>query len=159
MVRKKRELPFVELMKRLGDSGINMDVPLSSRSREWDLLETIEERTRRVLGIVNNENRKITDMLFFVMYDIESDKVRYHVSKYLLKKGCFRMQRSVFLAELSYESYNQIRSDLAEVQACYENKDSILIVPVSTELLNSMKVIGKSINVDVITRSKNTLFF
>lgn len=54
-------------------------------------------------------------MLFFVMYDIESNKVRYQVSKYLIKKGCFRIQRSVFLAELSHEDYSQIRSDLAEV--------------------------------------------
>ena len=104
-------------------------------------------------------HKKITDMLFFVLYDIESNKVRNQVSKYLLKKGCFRIQRSVFLAELSPERYSQIKSDLAEVQACYDNKDSILIVPVSTELLNAMKIIGKSINIDIITRSKNTLFF
>ena len=41
----------------------------------------------------------------------------------------------------------------------YTEKDSILITPISTDLLNSMKIIGKSIDVDVITRSKNTLFF
>lgn len=140
-------------------AGIHSDVLLSSVSSDWEDLGTLEERTRRVLGIVENKNRKITDMLFFVMYDIESNKVRYQVAKYLLKKGCFRIQRSVFLAELSREAYNDIRSDLAEVQACYDNHDSILIVPVSTELLNAMKIIGKSINVDVITRSKSTLFF
>lgn len=27
------------------------------------------------------------------------------------------------------------------------------------ELLNAMKIIGKSINIDIITRSKNTIFF
>lgn len=146
-------------MLRIANAGIAADVAVSQVDCEWQDLETLEERTQRILGIVNNKHKKITDMLFFVLYDIESNKVRYQVSKYLLKCGCFRIQRSVFLAELSPEKYQQIKSDLADVQACYENKDSILIVPVSTELLNAMKIIGKSINIDIITRSKNTLFF
>ncbi len=37
--------------------------------------------------------------------------------------------------------------------------EQIFLHPFSSELLNSMKIIGKSINVDVITHSKNTLFF
>ena len=98
-------------------------------------------------------------MLFFVMYDIESNKVRYNVVKYLERMGCHRIQKSIFLADLSREKYDSIREDLAEVQALYDNHDSIIICPVSSELLNSMKIIGKSINVDVITHSKNTLFF
>ena len=48
---------------------------------------------------------------------------------------------------------------LTEVQAFYDNEDSILVVPVSTDLLKSMKVIGKTLDVDIIMRSKNTLFF
>lgn len=159
MPRKKKELTFQEKMFRIKQAGIPEDVAVSAVDCEWTELETLEERTQRILGIVNNKNKKVTDMLFFVLYDIESNKVRHQVSKYLLRKGCFRIQRSVFLADLSPERYTQIKSDLAEVQACYENKDSILIVPVSTELLNAMKIIGKSINIDIITRSKNTLFF
>lgn len=55
--------------------------------------------------------------------------------------------------------YEQIKSDLAEVQACYENNDGILVVPISTDYLKAMKVIGQTINVDVITKTSNTLFF
>ena len=61
------------------------------------------------------------------MYDIESNKVRNQVAKYLLRKGCFRVQRSIFLADLNNQDYEQIRSDLSEVQACYDNHDSIMI--------------------------------
>ena len=64
-----------------------------------------------------------------------------------------------FLGWYKFEKYEQIRSDLAEVQSYYDNHDSILIVPVSTELLKSMKIIGKSIDMDIIMRTKNTLFF
>jgi CRISPR-associated protein Cas2 len=86
-------------------------------------------------------------------------KVRYNVVKYLIKRGCTRIQKSIFLADLSHEIYDSIRNDLSEIQSLYDNHDSIIICPISTDLLKSMKVIGQSINMDVITRSKNTLFF
>ena len=73
--------------------------------------------------------------------------------------GCFRIQRSIFLADLTPERYEKIRAELTEVQSYYENEDSILIVPVSTDLLKSMRIIGKSLDVDIIMRTKNTLFF
>ena len=159
MAKKKVDLTFPQKLAKLKHAGIQGAKMLSSESSGWESLDSLEMRIENLLGIVNNPQRKVTDMLFFVMYDIESNKVRYQVSKYLLKMGCFRIQRSIFLAELSLERYEQIRSDLTEVQSYYENQDSILIVPVSTELLKSMKIIGKTIEVNVIMKTKNTLFF
>ena len=98
-------------------------------------------------------------MLFFVMYDIESNKVRNLVAKYLIRMGCTRIQKSFFLADLEPDSVSKIKSDLADVQSAYENNDSILIVPVSTDELRAMKIIGQNIDVDLIVRNKNTLFF
>ena len=98
-------------------------------------------------------------MLFFVMYDIESNKVRRYVVKYLERKGCTRVQKSIFLANLSMEKYQDIRNDLAAVQAAYANEDSILIVPITTDYLRSMKVIGQNIDIDIITHTQSTLFF
>ena len=98
-------------------------------------------------------------MLFFVMYDIENNKVRRYVVKYLERKGCTRVQKSIFLADLSIEQYQDIRNDLAEVQAVYENKDSILVVPISTDYLKAMKVIGQNVDIDIIMHTRNTLFF
>ena len=73
--------------------------------------------------------------------------------------SCYRIQKSIFLANLSMEKYEIIKSDLVEVQSLYENHDSIIVCPVSSDLLRSMKIIGHNINIDVITQSKNTLFF
>ena len=109
--------------------------------------------------MADNTRRRLGRMLFFVMYDIESDKVRRLVCKYLIKAGCTRVQKSIFLADCPVETYNKIRSELAEVQAVYENEDSIIILPVTSDYLRMMKVIGKNVDVDVITHSKNTLFF
>ncbi len=93
------------------------------------------------------------------MYDIGSNKVRALVAKYLLRKGCTRIQRSIFLADLSTADYETIRNDLTQVQAAYENKDSILIVPISTDYLRSMRIIGQKIELDIILHNKNTIFF
>lgn len=79
--------------------------------------------------------------------------------KYLERMGCYRIQKSIFLANLSMEKYEQIRSNMVEVQSLYENHDSIIICPVSSDILRSMKIIGQNINLDVITQNKNTLFF
>ena len=98
-------------------------------------------------------------MIFFIMYDIESNKVRRYIAKYLEKKGCTRIQRSIFLADADTAIYNEIKNDLTEVQACYDNNDSILVVPISPDYLRAMKIIGQSIDLDIITRSKTSLFF
>lgn len=79
--------------------------------------------------------------------------------KYLERQGCTRIQKSIFLADLEMSKFNEIKNDLAEVQAVYENNDSILVVPITTEYLRSMKIIGQNIDIDVITHSRNTLFF
>ena len=159
MAKKKTELTFAEKIAKIKHAGVEGSRMVSTLPTGWDTLETLEQRIAHVLGIVNNDNRKATDMLFFVMYDIESNKVRHQVAKYLLKMGCYRIQRSIFLADLTPERYEKIRTELTEMQSYYENEDSILIVPVSTDLLKAMRIIGKSIDVDIIMRTKNTLFF
>ena len=159
MSKKRKELTFLEKLAKLRHSGLQGSWMVSENNIDWDSLDSLDVRVRRLLGLVNRSERKVTDMLFFVMYDIESNKVRQQVAKYLLKMGCFRIQRSIFLADLTPEKYELIRSDLTEVQSFYDNQDSILIVPVSTDLLKSMKIIGKSVDVDIIMRTKNTLFF
>ena len=157
MGKKRIELTLPQRLAKLKHAGVEGSKMISTNSPEWEPMDSLEERVKQLLGIVSNT--KVTDMLFFVMYDIESNKVRQQIAKYLLKMGCFRVQRSIFLAELDPEKYERIRSDLTEVQSYYDNHDSILIVPVSTDLIKSMKIIGKSIDVDIIMRTKNTLFF
>lgn len=160
MVRKKKEPPsFVEKMQKFIHAGLSGSAVPNRIDNDLDNLSSLEERVSKVLGIVNRSNRSATSMLFFVMYDIESNKVRNQVVKYLQRKGCVRVQKSIFLADLEIAEYNNIRNDLAEVQAAYENKDSILVVPISSDYLRSMKIIGQKIELDVIMHSKNTLFF
>ncbi len=156
---KKTPLHYIEVLRKLKNSGLEHSPQVNRPVGHLDDLPSLKERVDVILGITNKEKRTQGNMLFFVMYDIESNKVRYNVVKYLERMGCHRIQKSIFLADIDMEKYERIKTDLAEVQALYENNDSILVCPVSSDLLRSMKVIGKNINLDIITHSKNTLFF
>lgn len=159
MGRTKNAKDYLMVLRRLAKSTEEFG-PAPNRAKEdWENLPSLEQRVKGILGIANDKYRKSTNMLFFVMYDIESNKVRRYVVKYLERKGCTRIQKSIFLADLSMDKYQDIRNDLAEVQAAYDNQDSILVVPITTDYLRSMKVIGQNIDVDIITHTRNTLFF
>lgn len=160
MPRKRKTLSFVEAMHKLHESGLDRN-PSPNRTipADFDSIPDLQERLKTIFNVINNNQRPPSRMLFFVMYDIESNRVRRQIVKYLERQGCSRVQKSIFLADLPAPAFEQIKNDLAEVQACYENQDSILVVPISTDYLQAMKIIGQEINIDVITKSKNTLFF
>lgn len=157
--KKKEPLSFVEIMRKLAKAGMENPQSPNRVTNSIDNLDTLEDRIKVLLNIVERDKRPAKYMIFFVMYDIESTKVRNQVAKYLLKNGCVRVQKSIFLADLPLNTYEKIRNDLAEVQQAYENNDSILIVPISTDLLTSMRVIGQTIDIQLITKNKNTLFY
>ncbi|MBO4332348.1 MAG: CRISPR-associated endonuclease Cas2 [Paludibacteraceae bacterium] len=159
MGKSKTADGYIEALRKLKNAGLSGSPPPNHSTNEEDGLTSLEERIDKIIGVINQNKRPKGNMLFFVMYDIESNKVRYNIVKYLERQGCIRVQKSIFLADLSNEKYEEIRNDLTEVQSLYDNHDSILICPVSTELLKSMKVIGQNINFDVIVKNKNTLFF
>lgn len=161
MVKKKVKTPltFPQVMRKLVKAGISDNKMINRLPNNYDDIPDLPSRVREMIGLINRPQRPIGNMLFFVMYDIESNKVRYQIAKYLLRVGCLRIQRSIFLADLSTDKYDMIRRDLTEVQSLYENHDSILVVPISTDYLQAMKIIGKSIDLDIIMKSKNTLFF
>lgn len=129
------------------------------RQSDVDDLPTLEERLKVILDLLNKKERQSSNMIFFVMYDIASNKVRRAVVKYLQRRGCHRVQRSIFLADVKPEVCSEIQHDLAAVQAMYDNKDSIFIVPLSIDYVKSMKVIGENIDFDLILKTKSTMFF
>lgn len=159
MTRKKKpELTFAEKLRKIKKAGLEGSPPPGS-SNTPDELEPLNERVQRILGIVKNFENTPGKMIYFVMYDIENNKVRAQVVKYLIKKGCTRVQKSIFLANTRREVFDEIRTDLREVQACYENNDSIFLVPVSTDEIKAMNVIGQNIDFELILQNRNTLFF
>jgi CRISPR-associated protein Cas2 len=119
---------------------------------------SINERIEKILGLFKNY-KKQTNMLYFIMYDIENNKVRNHIAKFLIKNGCVRVQKSIFLADSKRETFDKIHKTLKEVNDLYDNHDSIIFVPVSVDELRAMKLIGKNIDFDLIMNNNSTLFF
>lgn len=159
MPRTTNKKDYLKALKRLSEEGSALGPPPNRHIDDWEQIPDLNTRIQAVLGLTRKKQRNATDMLFFVMYDIESNKVRRCIVKYLENKGCTRVQKSIFLADLSMEKYQAIRNELAQVQAAYDNQDSILIVPITTDYLKAMRVIGKNIDMDIITHARNTLFF
>lgn len=162
MPRKQRPpLTLLEQMQKLKAARLVRPPvrPEDDADRSEPDIGSVEERVKKILGIIDRKKKIANRMLFFVMYDIESNKVRTLVHKYLKRMGCTPIQRSIFLADAPVETYNRIKEDLAAVQEAYDNDDSILVVPLSTDYLKMMKIIGHKIELDVITHSKSTLFF
>lgn len=159
MRKTKKPLPYIEVLRRLAHAGVEGSPPVNRITGKTDDMPSLEKRVDFLLGIVNKPKTSATDMLFFIMYDIESNKVRREIVKYLEDKGCTRIQKSIFLANRDRSVFDQIKKDLAEVQALYDNHDSIIMCPVSTDELRAMKIIGANVNVDIIMRTHNTLFF
>lgn len=152
----KREFDLVERLKMLTDAGFREELPVDP---EIDELDSLSTRLERILGIVNNQPVKATEMTYLIMYDIRSNKVRTLVAKYLKKNGCIRIQKSVFLARSENKQFRNIVDTLAKVNSYYENKDSILLAPINTTDLRAMQVIGKDLQIDILQNPPNTLFF
>ncbi len=156
---KKAASDYLEVLRMLRHSGLTGSPVINRLAVGADALPALQQRIDAILGLCRQTKKNGGDMLFFIMYDIESNKVRYNIVKYLERMGCYRIQKSIFLANLSVEKYERIKSDMVEVQSLYDNHDSIIVCPVSSDILRSMKIIGQNINLDVITQSKSALFF
>ncbi|MCF8398523.1 MAG: CRISPR-associated endonuclease Cas2 [Bacteroidales bacterium] len=159
--KKKKELSFVEKMRLLKRAGMENAKQIESEettAKESKMLP-LEERLQEVLGIYNNQKKHPNRMLYFIMYDIENDKIRTRISKYLEDKGCVRVQKSIFFAQTERSLFNEIHETLREIQDMYQNDDSLFFVPVSTDQMRSMKIVGRSVDFDLIMDNKNTLFF
>lgn len=160
MAKKPRTpLTLHQKLLKIKRAGLSHQRPPDAYDPEQAELPTLEERIDRIFELYSLNQKKPTGMIYFIMYDIENNKVRTHIAKYLKKKGCVRVQKSIFLASSEREKFNEIHQTIKEVQEFYDNNDSIFFVPVSVDQLRSMKIIGHSIDYDLIIGNTNTLFF
>ena len=73
----RKPIPYIEILRKLSRAGIQNSPPVNRRTGNISDIQTLQERVDFLMGVVNKPTRPATNMLFFVMYDIESDKVRY----------------------------------------------------------------------------------
>lgn len=156
--KKRKELSFYERIMRIRKAGLESKGDLVSVPRNYAMLP-LAERLPLVDKVLSQySNKKLDEMYAFIMYDIENDKVRTHIAKYLIKQGCTRVQKSVFLAEFKRKKYKEIHATLKEINAMYDNHDSIFFIPIGEDILNNMKIVGLNVDFELITNPGNTLF-
>ena len=98
------------------------------------------------------------EMYCLICYDIEHNKIRRLVARLLERQGCIRVQKSVFFARLHRRRYHELTDLLRQIQRLYDNTDSILLLPVGEDMLNSLQCIGQSFDLDQLTAPKHTIF-
>ena len=162
---KKTELTLKEKILKVKNAGLYLPAhlsvdPVESEDHEAEqALPDLQSRIKKILSIIQSKPIKSTEMIYMVMYDIEDNKVRTLIAKYLLQKGCIRVQKSVYMARTTPKVFQEIKESMRDIQDCYENEDSIILVPVPINTPGSMEIIGKDIQIDLLTDKPNTLFF
>jgi CRISPR-associated endonuclease Cas2 len=155
---KKKELKerrLMEILTQIKEAGIKSS---PKKDEERNELESLSYRIQAILQILKKQ-MKSSEMNYLIFYDIAEDKVRIQVSKYLIKRGCVRIQKSVFLARSENKHFQEIINDLQEVNSLYENKDSIILVPINSSDVRGMQLIGKNVDMTLMTDKPSTLFF
>lgn len=129
------------------------------RRAEQQPPEPFDERAEEIKALFEELKQKPKgEMIYFVMYDIENNRVRTKIAKYLEEKGLRRVQKSIFLGQTNRREYQVIRTALTEIQESYENRDSIFIVPMPEDYLKSMYMIGEEVDFALTLHRSNTVF-
>lgn len=98
-------------------------------------------------------------MFYLTVYDIEENKIRRHVSRTLERYGGKRIQKSVFLLDMSEDKKNLLKDELKDILDTLENHDSILIFPMEKDQISQATRIGQNPAFEEAITYIHTLFF
>lgn len=162
MRKKKEPLTFAERMAALGKAGLKYSDtmrPDTTVAVKLDGLER-EARLQKLIELLSKTREmKSGNVLTFIMYDIENNRIRRYIAKYLEKQGYIRVQKSVFFGNVPRALHKQVCETLKEVNAKYENGDSLMFLPISVDMFHNLKVVGKNLDYELVIEEKSTLFF
>lgn len=157
MARKKSPSLY-EKIRKIKKAGLTVGNNLSKQNRE-EKVGSLSDRIKLMENIIkSNALRKPGYIMCFIMYDIENNKVRNQIAKYLIRKGCVRVQKSVYFADIKRKLYKEISLTLKQINAMYDNEDSIFFIPIPEDYLGNLKVIGRNVEFECMTEHKSTLF-
>jgi CRISPR-associated protein Cas2 len=161
-MKNNKRLNPLERLQRMRQAGMAKEKPLRLMIKPASE-RTQEERQERLHQFIqlmtSNQQLKTGHTLAFILYDIEDNRVRRYVAKYLESKGYLRVQKSVFFGNVKLNLHKEVKEALKKVNASYDNGDSIVILPISQDALSKMGLIGKNLSFEFSMGYKNTLFF
>ena len=96
-------------------------------------------------------------MKYIIAYDISKSKYRKELSDYLLSERFIRIQKSVFLGNISSNEVDRIMKNCNEFVE--DKKDSIFICPICIEDLEKSFFIGITFDMEDLDKFKNFIFY
>jgi CRISPR-associated endonuclease Cas2 len=84
---------------------------------------------------------KSKNMNYIISYDISDDRLRLKIAKHLLANGCFRLQKSVFIAPKFHpHTIKTLKQEVIAFLNCPEtlDTDSILCFQISAKQLSAI---------------------
>ncbi|MFT4154575.1 CRISPR-associated endonuclease Cas2 [Parafilimonas sp.] len=157
-----KKLSYNDILLRLKKAGINKNRQLEScqiLSADEQLMP-LDKRVEKIIEIFKKAVMvPAHQTLGFIMYDIEDNKIRRHIAKYLEKLGYMRIQKSIFFGNISRKIHQDVYDALKEINEMYDNSDSIVFLPVSSDDISRLKLVGRNIEFNVMLETKNVLFF
>lgn len=98
-------------------------------------------------------------MPHLICYDITNNSLRTKLGKKILAGGLDRINKSVYLGTVSDSSLKSLEGELAALmQQDAEPHDSLIILPVTTQQIQSMRVYGfNGLDKEELSGEKSTL--
>lgn len=96
-------------------------------------------------------------MLVWVVYDIQSDRIRNHVARRCKNTGLYRVQKSVFLGEVEENQLDELK--LALEKLINLEKDSVYVFPMSRAELKKAGLLGQAFDKELVTDEIISKFF
>lgn len=98
------------------------------------------------------------ELIYIIAYDIEKDKIRNYLSKYLLRNGAIRIQKSLFLAKWKKSIYKNVKQDFLTLNDLYKSNDTIILMPLATDMFQNFFCIGKNLQLEAVAENIHTFF-
>ncbi len=160
MARSKPGTDPDEILFRLMRSGLTSETTLFKLEEENQGSNNRKGQLKKVIRFISKPiHMKPGNILALIMYDIEDHRVRKYIADYLERKSYVRIQKSIFFGNVSRKAHEQVYEALKKINGKYKNGDSILFLPVGTDNISNLKLVGKNINFETMVNKPNTLFF
>lgn len=98
-------------------------------------------------------------MYYWISYDIQNDGVRTKLSKNLEKLGAIRIQKSVFLADGSLKTWQDIVDYLAKVTLNPKEVDNVVIMAVEEHQLKVCVCLGRNESLEELKNPPKIVLF
>jgi len=95
--------------------------------------------------------------MVWVVYDITENKIRRKVANICLDKGLYRVQKSVFLGNLSSNERDELAIECEEV--IDPDVDSVYVFPMDNESFKKVKLLGQAFDKKLVSDEVLTKFF